>query len=204
MNITESTLQTTAIYSDDNQHRYLLRKVFNPDQKKAVVIMKYPCAADINKMDVTTMLVQNNLLEHGFGSIDIINLYSKLNAKLSDDPERINTDDNDKQIIESAEQADNIIICYGTAGDGSKKVAKREKALLKMLLPFKDKVLTTQDGRGKTGLHPLTPSLRARWMLVPFDFPELTDETEEQENPNTDGQPKVIDGGKTKKNRKAE
>ena len=40
--ITETTaMQTTAIYSDDKTHRYLLRKEWDSEKKSAEIIMLY-------------------------------------------------------------------------------------------------------------------------------------------------------------------
>jgi len=50
--------------------------------------------------------------------------------------------------------------------------------ILKILKPFEEKVLTTSDGRSKN-LHPLCPSVRRRWILEKFDFPELNPPPEE-------------------------
>jgi len=33
--------------------------------------------------------------------------------------------------------------------------------------------MTIESPDGKQGFHPLTPSIRNSWTLVPFDFPEL-------------------------------
>lgn len=53
--ITETTaMQTTAIYSDDKTHRYLLRKEWNSEKKSAEIIMLYPSSADTVTVDHTS------------------------------------------------------------------------------------------------------------------------------------------------------
>ncbi len=182
MKTTESTLQTIAIYSDDNQHRYLLQKTWDSSKKKATVIMIFPCSSDITQLDLTTMLVLNNLAKLDYGSVDILNLFSKTDANPSKELASINTTDNDNQILASAESANSIIIAWGKGGDGSKKIMLRQRAVLKLLEPHKDKVFTTLDERGTAGLHPLTPTLRHGWKLEPLDFPTFAESLEGKEN----------------------
>lgn len=192
MKVAESTLHTKVIYSDNGLHRTLATKTWDVSKKKAAIIMIYPCASDISQSDLTTMLVLNELARHGYGSADLLNLYSRLNADLSKDISEINISDNHKQILESVQNADSVILCYGKAGDGNKKIAARQNVVLKLLLPYKEKVLTTQDGRGIKCLHPLTPSLRSSngWQLVPFDFPIFNDESIDGNKENTDNKKK--------------
>ena len=67
--ITETTaMQTTAIYSDDKTHRYLLRKEWNSEKKSAEIIMLYPSSADTVTVDHTTMFVLRNLERLNYGS----------------------------------------------------------------------------------------------------------------------------------------
>ncbi len=186
MKTTKSTLETVAIYSDDNQHRYLLQKTWDSSKKKAMVIMIFPCSSDITQLDLTTMLVLNNLAKLDYGSVDILNLFSKTDANPSKDLASINTPDNDKQILTSAETADSIIIAWGKSGDGSKKIMLRQRAVLKLLEPHKEKVFTTVDERGVAGLHPLTPTLRHGWKLEPFNFPAFAESLEGEKSGKTD------------------
>ena len=66
--ITETTaMQTTAIYSDDKTHRYLLRKEWNSEKKSAEIIMLYPSSADTVTVDHTTMFVLRNLERLNYG-----------------------------------------------------------------------------------------------------------------------------------------
>lgn len=170
----ENTMKTKAIYSDNQQHRFLLDKSWG-NGKKIMTIMLYPCAADLTQLDLTTMLCLNNAAKLGFEGISIVNLYSKMNANISHDIAEINAPENDTYIQKLAKECDSIIIAWGH-GNNSKKVLKRQKDVLKLLLPYKEKIMTLEDERGITGLHPLTPSLRNYWKLTGFDFPDLKDE----------------------------
>lgn len=95
MKTEENTMKTTAIYSDDQQHRFLLEKSWGAG-KKAMIIMLYPCAANITQLDLTTLLCLNNAAKLDFSGISIVNLYSRMNANVSHDIAEINRPDNDE------------------------------------------------------------------------------------------------------------
>lgn len=57
------------MFSDDGQHRFLLRKEWNNQKKSAMIIMINPNTADTVNMDLTTVLTINNLNKLGFGTI---------------------------------------------------------------------------------------------------------------------------------------
>lgn len=81
---TETTiLRSKAMFSDDGEHRLLLRREWDKNGKTAMIIMINPNTADTLCMDMTTMLVLNNLYKLDFGSVNIVNLYSKIMPKLS-------------------------------------------------------------------------------------------------------------------------
>ncbi|MCG8542106.1 MAG: DUF1643 domain-containing protein [Clostridia bacterium] len=77
----KSTIKTEAYFSEDGKHRYLLKREWNKTKKKAMVIMKNPSDAGELILDYTTMFVINNLVRLGYGSVEILNLYSRINAK---------------------------------------------------------------------------------------------------------------------------
>ena len=82
--ITETTtIQCQAVFSEDRKHRFLLQKIWNTEKPKATIIMINPNQADLIQTDATTMLVINNLDKLGFGSVDIVNLYSVITSKSS-------------------------------------------------------------------------------------------------------------------------
>lgn len=75
-------IKSKAIFSDDKEHRLLLRKEWDSEKQTAMVIMINPNTADTVNFDMTTMLVINNLHKLGFGSVNIVNLYSRIMEKL--------------------------------------------------------------------------------------------------------------------------
>lgn len=120
MILEETTIiKSKAIFSDDKEHRLLLQKEWNSKKPSAMVIMINPNTADTVNFDMTTMLVINNLHKLGFGSVNIVNLYSRIMEKLC---LRFNGDDElidneaDEIIQQYAEMSDAIIIAWGTIG----------------------------------------------------------------------------------------
>lgn len=163
----KSTIKTEAHFSEDGQHRYLLKKEWDKRKKKAMVIMKNPSDAGKLILDYTTMLVINNLVRLDFGSVEILNLYSRINARtfaeMEEDEEAIKT--NDTHIEKAAAQADTIVLAWGSGCDTSKKASERQKDILKLLEKHKDKLVVIEDEIGRSGFHPLSPSVRRNWKL---------------------------------------
>ena len=172
MKTENTTIKSKALFSDDGKHRLLLNKTWNKEGKSAAIIMINPNTADTVTMDLTTMLVMNNLNDLGFGSVSILNLYSmitgKLNLRFNSDDDLIDKD-TDKIITQCAEMSDAVIIAWGSAGNTSQRVKNRKKQLLEQLKPFADKLYKI----GEKGYHPLTPIIRTHWELVPYDLREV-------------------------------
>ena len=123
----ESTLVTKTVFSKDKTHRYILSKEWDSKANKAMVIMIQPNKSDTIILDLTTVLVINNLHNLGFGAVDIVNLFSKIDTKLSmkDGISNLIDKDTDRYIIESAKQANTMVIASGTIGENNKKVKGR-------------------------------------------------------------------------------
>jgi hypothetical protein len=184
MNMVENNVNTVAVFSDDNRHRTLLRKTWSEDEslKKGAILMIFPASNSIAVLDTTTMIVQNALANAGFKSVDILNIYSKIDGKPGQDSGGGNIAENDEQIRQTASEVDSLIIAWGTGGEGNSKVRTRQMQVLKILEPYKEKLMTTVDWRNKTAMHPLTPSLRKSFGITKFDFPDIHAATEEKES----------------------
>jgi len=168
------TMTTTAIFSDDKQRRYLLRKEWDSSKPKAVIIMIHPSMASIDHLDFTTLYILNNIIKLGFGGIDIVNLMSTCTTKLENS--ELNSaleDENIGTILESVKNADKVIIAWGKGGDSNRKLGLLQKSLLQHLKPHKAKLFDISDGSGRSGFHPLAPQIRFIWQLNPFVMPKL-------------------------------
>jgi len=163
----KSVIRTEVIFSECRNHRILLRKEWNKTKKKAMVIMINPSSADEVLIDHTTMYVVNNLSKIGFGSVDIVNIFSKVDTKIStkDGVEGLVDDENDIQISNSAAKVDNIIIAWGKAGESNNKIYNRQKEVIEILKPHIEKIYVIEDEQGNTGFHPLAPQIRKNWKL---------------------------------------
>ena len=60
MNTIKSTIHTEAIFSDDEQHRYLLKKTWNKNKPACTVITMYPHLDGVLSLDLTTVLSSTN------------------------------------------------------------------------------------------------------------------------------------------------
>lgn len=173
MSITEkSVIRTEVCFSEDKQHRYLLRKEWDKNKNKAMAIMINPSSADGILIDHTTMYVVNNLSRLGFGSVDMVNIFSKINIKMStkENIEDLVDKENDTYILKSANKVEYIIIAWGKVGETNKKIKGRQNEVLDMLKEHKDKLYIIQDNRGREGFHPLAPQIRFNWILKKLDI----------------------------------
>lgn len=164
-------IKSKALFSDDGQHRLLLRKEWDKNKKTAMIVMINPNTADTLNYDLTTMLVINNLNELGFGSVNIVNLYSRIMEKLSlrfNSDEDLLESDIDKIIEQYAAMSDAIIIAWGSIGNNSQRVRDRQSELLELLKNHANKLYKI----GEKGFHPLTPAVRNSWELEPYETEE--------------------------------
>lgn len=165
--IEKSIMRTEVYFSEDKQNRYILRKEWDKNKKKAMVIMVNPSSADKIISDFTTMYVINNLFKLDFGSVDITNIFSKVNAKISakESLEDLTDQENDNHLIKAGANADYIILAWGKVGENNKRIQKRQAKVLQLLEEFKEKIYLIEDGFGREGYHPLAPQIRFSWKL---------------------------------------
>ncbi len=182
MTINETITMTTSIaFSENKEHRYSLTKEWNNSKKSVCVIMLAAGSADCVEMDLTTLFCINNAYRLDFGRINIVNLFSKVNAQLKSNPtfENLTDESNNNAILQAVEQSDTAIICWGKASN--KKITARATNVLKLLEPHKDKLFELHGIHGEEGFHPLHPSLRSNWILKPFPMLEIPQEESEAE-----------------------
>ena len=171
--ITEkTTIKCEAIFNDKHTHRYLWRRVWDKDKPIISVIMLNPSQSDNIITDTTTTLVVNNVAKLGeYGGVEILNLYSKLTSKISfrEADEELNDKDNDAYIIKSVEASTKTILAWGKASNSNARIEKRAIQVINLLKTYRDKFYIISDGT-RTGLHPLTPSVRSKWILEKCHF----------------------------------
>ena len=160
-------------YSDDLQHRFTLKRVWNKDKPLACVITIHPNTSDNINMDMTTFLTINGIVNlEQFGGVILVNLFSLITNKLQMRWARdmdINHPENDNYIKKAAEESSVILLAYGKGVLNNVRILNRVKQLLDVLSNHKEKFMVISDGE-REAIHPLTPSTRAVvWTLVPFD-----------------------------------
>ena len=79
MNTIKSTIHTEAIFSDDEQHRYLLKKTWDEKKPVCTVITMYPHLDGVLSLDLTTVLILNQLANsEQYGAVYLVNLFSNI------------------------------------------------------------------------------------------------------------------------------
>ncbi|GGL57178.1 DUF1643 domain-containing protein [Sporolactobacillus putidus] len=161
----EATVHCQAAFSDDEKYRYLLTKTWDADKPIAAVLMLNPSTAEEIKLDRTIMNLTNYLVDHGFGTLSVINLF----AYRSTDPSKLNQAKqdqgqvNDQFILSTCSAADMVIIGWTRNGNINRK---RQVASLLAHLSC-----TFKCFRDKEGVFPRHPSLlNPSWELIDYDF----------------------------------
>ena len=72
----------------------------------------------------------------------------------------------DSIIEQYAAMSDAIIIAWGSVGNNNQRVRERQSKLLEVLRPYANKLYKI----GKEGYHPLTPIIRCKWELEPYEL----------------------------------
>lgn len=171
-NPVKSTMRSEAIFSEDNKHRLLLKKVWNAKQPMATVITKFPNYSGVVKVDLTTQLIVNNLSDL-YGSVYLMNLFT--NIEMSKDMEEVEdliTEESDKYLLQTIEDSEDVIIAWGSTS--SKIFTHRIKAVNKMLEAHPDKVRVLLNPKTKQISHPLNPKARSIWMVEKLDVRKST------------------------------
>lgn len=78
MKIIKSIIKTEVIYDDEMKNKYVVRKEWDKNKRKALVLMKNAGQADDIVLDQTTMYVVNNLVKLDYGSVIIMNLFPSI------------------------------------------------------------------------------------------------------------------------------
>ncbi|WP_400263936.1 DUF1643 domain-containing protein [Staphylococcus nepalensis] len=166
METIKSTLETEAIFSDDQQHRYLLKKTWDSEKQTITIITMYPHYDGILNIDLTTQLIMNKVSEMDtFGSINFANLYSNITTPINIKHLKNAFDNHTNiQIMKAVKESDEVILAWGAY---AKKpiVEARVTEVLEMLKPHKKKVKKLINPQTNEIIHPLNPKARTKWIL---------------------------------------
>ena len=159
------TIKSEAVFSEDKKHRYLLFQEWDKSKPKAAILMITAGLANGVYCDLTTMLCKNNAAELGYGSMYIVNLFSRTDImrKARKDLQAFYDENTDQYIRIAGEKADTIILAWGASG--TETVKKRQQEVMQILSPYQEKLRMIADGQGREYVHPLCPSVRNGWSL---------------------------------------
>lgn len=168
MIIEKNIMKTEAKFSDDKKNRFTLSKEWSNKKSRALLISIHPSIGSEITLDLTTLLVINELEKLGFGAVDIVNLFPKIFNKLVvEEVDSKEISENDTIIVELAEKTNTIILGWGRIGEKSKAVKQRQNELLTKLVKYKDKIFVIGNDNNEEFLHPLSPKARKKgWKLI--------------------------------------
>ena len=201
LKVTESTVVTTIISSQEGRNTYEIRKDFvDLKGKTAVVVMLFPGTSyqEILKADSTTQSLINHVEELGIKRLRIVNLFSKVcSARMS--VKNIQPDlENLEYIIEVMKEAEakeyEWIIAWGNSMLTSKVTNRMKKKLVQGIREYLPDVVLKQfmvdnleDMQNQGALHPLFLKIRyssSSWHLDNYSTPKemlLPDEDDKKE-----------------------
>ena len=197
MNTIKTTLTTEAIFNDDHNKRFLLRKVWDENLPKLTIVMLAPSEASGVALDTTTQLCLNNASRLGYGSIAIVNLFATINDFDLKQQTGFGDPDNLNAIIAACQNCDQIVYAPGTGKAKNRFFLNRQEEVLKALLPMEEKLSCLCNEICNTRLHhPLSPAVRI-WNLSPLKVSELVD-LKSQEPPQPEKAPEKKPRGRPK------
>lgn len=162
----QSILETEAIFSDDKQHRYLLKKTWDKEKKVLTIITMYPHYDGLLNTDLTTQLIINRVSEmNEIGTLNLINLYSNITTPINlKHLENSHDKHTDIQIMKAVKEADEVILAWGAYAKKA-SVEPRVNEVLEMLKPHKKKVKKLINPQTNEIIHPLNPKARSKWIF---------------------------------------
>lgn len=190
MQTIETNLATTAIYSEDNTKKYLLRKIWDAAKPSLAIVLLAPSTASGIELDRTTQLVINNAYRLGYGSVSIVNLFATMDDFSFSSAEETDAE-NMKAIVTEAKKCDTLVYAPGNGKAKNQTFQKRAAQVLKSLKPYEKKMkcLSNEDNSVRLR-HPLYPAVRT-WYLRETTIDEAMQTiTEAQQPPRPIGRPK--------------
>nr|AOQ25914.1 hypothetical protein [Mammaliicoccus sciuri] len=166
----KSTLETEAIFSDDKQHRYLLKKIWDKTKQTVTVITMYPHYDGVKSIDLTTQIIINKVTEkEEFGAVNFVNLYSNIDTPINLRDLKKNSHDKhtDIHIMKAVKEADSVLLAWGSYGK-KPLVENRVNDVLDILKPHSKEINILTNPQTNEIMHPLNPYARKAWTIKPL------------------------------------
>lgn len=155
--------------SDNNQHRYLQKRVWGEGKNIAVVVTVHPGTADPIITDLTTMLIQTKVHELGHDGVFLVNLFSAINVTSKNKRAlKQGFDIHSFEVLDSVfsdKAVKSIIFGMGSIVANNQLAVEAFNEVLGKIPQAKRKLvkyLVTDEGKPA---HPLFPSVRSGWVL---------------------------------------
>lgn len=162
-----SAIDIAITESDNGEHRYALKRVWDIDSPLVTVLTLYPTNFNHIENDLTNYLITSNVYKLGYGGYYSTNLFSE---KLIDKKSyQYMTDSvNDEIIVNSIKDSEFIILAYGSAPKKNRQVKERLDELLDLLKKkrLSKKIRTLTDEEKDNCFHPLSVKVRKNWNLI--------------------------------------
>ena len=177
------SMQISVVGSEDGKQTYEVRRTWNPDGKKALVLELYPTISVKNPMvlDISTLHLLNHANELGWGEVRVVNLYPYVFHRKPGVHELHESVENIEYIrdILTGKNIDeyDIVIAYGSSLASHTCTQHIKRNILLMLKEYKLEaqvkhiVTDTIDTEKQCGTHPLFLGLRHSsdvWELETF------------------------------------
>ena len=166
------SMQVTVVGSEDGKETYEIRRLFDPNRKKCLVLELYPTISIKNPMilDISTLHLLNHASEMGLGEIRIVNLYPyvfKGKPGVNQLHESVQNTEYIRDILTSKDIEEyDIVIAYGSSLASHACTQHIKRNILLMLKEYKLEsqvkhiVTVTSDTEKQMGTHPLYLGLR--------------------------------------------
>lgn len=166
------SMKVTVVGSEDGKETYEVRRVFDNEGKKCLVLELYPTISVKNPMvlDISTLHLLNHAKELGLGEIRIVNLYPyvfKGKPGVNQLHESVQNTEYIRDILTSKDIEEyDIVIAYGSSLASHACTQHIKRNILLMLKEYKLEsqvkhiVTATTDTEKQMGTHPLYLGLR--------------------------------------------
>lgn len=146
-------LERDALISECGQYRYLLRRTWDHDRPRALIVMLNPSTADAEIDDATIRSCIRLTKEAGYGSFEVVNIFG---LRATDPAELAKSDDPigpmNERVIGAAVGRCDIVIC---AWGAHPMAARKSTFLLNYLRSNKPAVYCFGKTKAGAPKHPL-------------------------------------------------
>lgn len=165
-------MQRSAKFDETGQYRYWLKREWTSGGRAIALIMLNPSRADHCQDDPTLRRCIGLAQQWQFSRLTVVNLFAYCTAspqvlKAASHPVGQN---NDQHILQACDQADQIALAWGNWG----MLHQRDQAVLKLLVPWRDRLYCLGQNRTGQPRHPLYVPRHTQ--LQPWP-PSLTDDS---------------------------